>query len=206
MRRTENERLEHEAALNIRIAAVLALAGVTGLLLLAAGSNPVHSAVRSSVQPLRLLEVSPVLLSPPRPENEPRRIHSAVPIPDPQGGETDPGLTSYIPGLDTAVIRTEIEPPIAYFKVERPPVLLRMPQPDYPEVCRAAGIEGRVVLHIVVGVNGAVDSVAVYLSSGNRMLDESAVSAVRGAEFRAGVQRDRPVRVIMAVPVDFRLN
>lgn len=75
----------------------------------------------------------------------------------------------------------------------------------YPEMARKAGIEGRVIVQFVVDEKGNVIMLKVVRSVGGG-LDEAAVSAIQKLKFSPGMQRGRPVRVQMTLPVVFKLN
>ena len=55
--------------------------------------------------------------------------------------------------------------------------------PPYPEAARARGVEGVVVVDIVVGRRGRVEGVELVSSSGSEELDDGAVRAVRQWRF-----------------------
>jgi periplasmic protein TonB len=86
-----------------------------------------------------------------------------------------------------------------------PPSLLRELKPDYTEDARRRGIEGDVVLEIVVRSNGTVGDVRVLKGLGTG-LDQRAVDAVRQWRFSPAKRRGVPVDVIVEVAVEFRLR
>jgi periplasmic protein TonB len=75
----------------------------------------------------------------------------------------------------------------------------------YPELARQAGLEGLVVVQVVVEPDGRPSSPTVIRSAGE-ILDREAVAAVMQMQFKPGMQRGQPVRVSYAVPVRFRLR
>ncbi|HLA62817.1 MAG TPA: TonB family protein [Rhodothermales bacterium] len=78
-------------------------------------------------------------------------------------------------------------------------------RPVYPVSERRAGIEGRVFVQFVVGVDGSVSDITVTRGV-TPALDAAAVEAVSHARFTPGMQRERPVQVRFSLPVNFRLN
>ncbi|HLT48688.1 MAG TPA: energy transducer TonB [Rubricoccaceae bacterium] len=76
---------------------------------------------------------------------------------------------------------------------------------QYPEMARRAGIEGRVFVQFVVNEQGVPSDIRVVRGIGGGC-DEAAVEAVRQSRFTPGLQRGRPVKVRMSLPVTFRLN
>lgn len=75
----------------------------------------------------------------------------------------------------------------------------------YPEMARKAGLEGLVVVQVIVEVDGTPTDPQVVRSPGP-ILDEAALNAVMQLRFKPGMQRGKPVRVRYAMPVRFRLN
>ena len=86
-----------------------------------------------------------------------------------------------------------------------PPRLLREVKADYTEDARQRGIEGAVVLEIVVRRDGSVGDVKMLqgLASG---LNDRAVQAVRQWRFAPAQRQGTPVDVIVEVAVEFRLR
>ena len=76
----------------------------------------------------------------------------------------------------------------------------------YPEIARKAGVEGRVLVWAQVDVDGAVVRTKIVKSLGPNGCDEAAVNAIKSVDWKPAKQRDRPVKVWIAVPVDFRLR
>jgi len=86
-----------------------------------------------------------------------------------------------------------------------PPKLLREVKADYTDDARRAGIEGEVVLEIVVRRDGSVGDVRVRRGL-DRGLDQRAIAAVRQWRFSPATRRGAPVDVIVEVGVDFKLR
>jgi periplasmic protein TonB len=85
------------------------------------------------------------------------------------------------------------------------PELLREVKPDYTEDARRRGIEGDVVLEIVVRRDGSVGDVRIVKRLGAG-LDERAVAAVRQWRFAPARLRGAPVDVEVEVAVEFKLR
>ena len=75
----------------------------------------------------------------------------------------------------------------------------------YPEVARLAGIEGNVVVQLLINEEG-VPSNPVILRSAGQILDDAAMEALLEQRFKPGRQRGKAVRVQMAFPVFFKLG
>ncbi len=76
--------------------------------------------------------------------------------------------------------------------------------PVYPELARAAKIEGVVILEAVINPDGAVRDVRVLRSV--PLLDEAALAAVRQWRYTPTVLSGVPIAVVMTVTVTFRLQ
>lgn len=85
------------------------------------------------------------------------------------------------------------------------PRLLREVKADYTEDARRRGVEGEVVMEIVITRTGSVGDVKILrrLDSG---LDARAVQAVRQWQFAPATRQGAPVDVIVQVGVEFRLR
>jgi protein TonB len=78
------------------------------------------------------------------------------------------------------------------------------PEPPYPIAARRLGLEGTVVLRVVVGADGSPVSVAVLQSSGHAMLDASAADTVRAKwRFVPARRNGVPVEDTVQVPIRF---
>jgi len=75
----------------------------------------------------------------------------------------------------------------------------------YPELARKAGIEGKVYVQFVVNKHGNVENAKVVRGIGGGC-DKEALKVVRQAHFKPGMQRGRPVKVRMTIPIVFRLK
>lgn len=75
----------------------------------------------------------------------------------------------------------------------------------YPEIAQEAGIEGIVIIHAYIDINGRVTETIVIKGKPNTGLDEAAMDAIRRTRFKPAKQRDRPVGVWIAIPINFRL-
>jgi protein TonB len=99
--------------------------------------------------------------------------------------------------------RQEVEEFVAW---DRMPVLVKAFSPSYPSLARAAGIEGKVLLRVTIGADGRVEKASVIRSDVTPAMEKAAIAAVLQFEFEPAMQRNIPVRSLMAVPVWFRLR
>jgi protein TonB len=77
---------------------------------------------------------------------------------------------------------------------------------EYPEIARKAGVEGRVLIYAQVDEQGDVQKTRVIQSLGPNGCDEAAITAIKAVKWKPAKQRDRAVKVWIAVPVDFKLR
>ncbi|PYM90469.1 MAG: energy transducer TonB [Candidatus Rokuibacteriota bacterium] len=80
------------------------------------------------------------------------------------------------------------------------------PLPSYPTAAREQGLEGVVVLGVLVGVNGRAVEIAVRTSSGARTLDDAAVEAVTRWRFSPAREGRKAVESWVEVPLKFALR
>ena len=86
-----------------------------------------------------------------------------------------------------------------------PPRLLKEVKADYTDEARRRGLQGDVVLEIVVRRDGSVGEVTVLQGLGSG-LDQRAVAAVRQWRFAPARRRGTAVDVIVEVAVEFTLR
>ena len=190
---------------DIRIAGAVALVFVTAAFLFVPQPQVAPYRLRGPGEwNITVDDPMPVAYDPPKPvEPVPRGVPLA---------SDNPEAPTIGPNTDFNELKPDITVPtldanIPFWKVERKPKLVREARPDYPEMARSAGIEGKVVISMVVDTLGNVASADVYATSGNAMLDRAAVEAAYKCGFAPGYQRDRPVVVRNVIlPFNFRLQ
>lgn len=76
----------------------------------------------------------------------------------------------------------------------------------YPPKAREAGWEGRAVINVLVNNDGGVADTKVLRTSGHPSLDEAAIAAIKNTKWRPAMQRETPVAVWVAIPVNFQVR
>ena len=174
-----------------------------------------------------LIPIRLVNLIPPEREVEPIRID--VPLPPPQGPPVitgppeepaepvtrNPIDTIEIPEGPVVYVSPPIDfppPPvveektvvIAGFDIEEPQIISKV-EPRYTQPAIRAGIQGVVILELIIDTNGRVESVNALrgLPLG---LTKSAVDAVKQWQFEASTYKGSPVRVRYILTVNFNLR
>jgi periplasmic protein TonB len=85
-----------------------------------------------------------------------------------------------------------------------PPRPIYQPEPEFSEEARKAKYQGTCTLGLIVGTDGRPSNIRV-LSSLGMGLDEKAIEAVKNWKFEPAMKDGHPVRVEIAVEVDFHL-
>ena len=80
------------------------------------------------------------------------------------------------------------------------------PNPIYPARSRKAGEQGKAMVRVLVDVTGRPAQVSLQTSSAILTLDESALSAVRAAQFRPYAEGGLAQAVWVLVPINFVLR
>ena len=83
---------------------------------------------------------------------------------------------------------------------------LRNPPPVYPAEAKRNRQQGVALFRVVVSAGGHAESVKLIKSSGHRLLDSSALDAVRKWKFHPATIGGVKVSSTVNVPVRFRLN
>ncbi len=76
----------------------------------------------------------------------------------------------------------------------------------YPDIAREAGLEGKVTIEVHIDRKGRVIEMEVLEGFPNTGLNEAAMDAIRKTRFKPAKQRDIPVEVWIAIPINFRLR
>lgn len=92
-----------------------------------------------------------------------------------------------------------------YKSLDKVPAPVTVIKPHYPEIAKRAGIEGKVMVRILVDEKGSVAEAEVVKEVGSG-LDESAVTAVKAARFNPGILNGKPVKVRIVIPVEYHLS
>jgi len=143
----------------------------------------------------------------------------AVPVPDEQAPpdatiptQRDLGAPGPVeqPGEGKIIVPPSQEEPLpergTWTYREQEPVAIRTVSPEYPEMARTIGIEGKVMVLALVGKDGRVKDAYVDPKQSVPGLDESAVEAVKRWVFTPALVNNHPVAVWIAVPMRFKLH
>lgn len=76
----------------------------------------------------------------------------------------------------------------------------------YPEAARNAGVQGQVVINVLVNEEGDPIEFKVLRSLAGYGLEEAAIAAISQTKFTSALQNSVPVKFWVSIPVKFRLN
>jgi protein TonB len=145
----------------------------------------------------------------PKPVQPQARMQPEIVVPPIDPVIVDEGTIAADPPVDNSTVvataTPTIEPsgPVAGVRLEYGDA----PAPTYPRKQLLAGIEGTVLLQVLVDVDGRPLEVSIHRSSGNRDLDAAARRQVLHKwTFRPAMKNGRAVQAIGIVPIDFNLD
>jgi protein TonB len=169
-------------------------------------------------------EAKPVEPPPPKRVPPPKAVEPPKSVPPPpaalrtQAAEAPQANTMTVaenlsaPITSGPVAAIPTPPPAPPARVEEPVTeptgyagYLNNPAPVYPKAAQRLGMQGRVLLRVRVLASGQVGAVEVKQSSGKAMLDEAALTAVKGWTFAPAKRGNTAIDAWAQVPIDFKL-
>src|SRR3990172_11259635 len=97
-------------------------------------------------------------------------------------------------GIGLGIVDDPEPSPTEFVLREQDPELLDDGAPEYPELARMSGIEGMVVVRVLVGKDGRVKRARVVRAV-HPVLDAAALAAAERYVYRPALQQRRPVAV-----------
>lgn len=91
-------------------------------------------------------------------------------------------------------------------QMDTPPQPTAKFPPQYPSSLLQKKITGKVLIACVIDISGKISSSNVRQSSGNRELDQAALSAVTRWKFKPAQKGGRPVKGSIVVPFNFEIK
>ncbi|WP_309678745.1 energy transducer TonB [Polaromonas sp.] len=83
---------------------------------------------------------------------------------------------------------------------------LQNPRPPYPAISKRLGEQGKVVVRVLIGIDGTAQKVEIRQSSGFERLDQAALSTVQRWRYVPGKRGGVPEAMWFNVPVNFVLD
>ena len=139
----------------------------------------------------------------------PRPAIPSVPVPEEDMDLVEDVTLSYN-NIDFKKLTESTPPPseeieeVPFIKVAVKPKIIKEVAPIYPPLARKAGVEGLVVVKVLIDTKGNAEKVEILKSI--PMLDNAAIAAAKQFKFSPGRQRDRYVKVWMSIPFKFKLK
>jgi TonB family protein len=125
---------------------------------------------------------------------------------DYSGTGVEGGIATGIAG-GTGPVPTDLQQVFVEAMVDEPPILLSRPPLQYPPLLKDAGIEGHVIVEVIIGVDGHPERESLrIIESTQRGFDKFARDMVLAALYRPGRMRGQAVRVLVRQPVNFALR
>lgn len=112
----------------------------------------------------------------------------------PSGPSSGPGTMEPDPARGVWIYTDVLPEPVIQFK------------PEYPELAREAGVEGLVIVHALIGVEGRVIRVELDEKRSVPLLDRTALEAAMKWRFTPALANGHPVKVWYAIPFKFVLH
>jgi len=114
--------------------------------------------------------------------------------------------TAALTQITDNAVPTEIKSKPAYIAPSFGADYLHNPAPQYPNMARRNGDQGRVLLKVLVTLNGDAGNVTLEKSSGSVYLDEAAIKAVKNWKFVPARSNNEAVSGYVTVPISFSLE
>jgi protein TonB len=104
------------------------------------------------------------------------------------------------------VTATQIDDPPGACSADKPAGISRALAPRYPEIALMENQEGFSTVTFTMALDGSVSNVKLAGTSGNRLLDQAAVDAVKSSRFNPAIQKCSTIAGTYGVPVVFSLS
>jgi periplasmic protein TonB len=174
------------------------------------------------VPPAPKVEPPPPAPKPPEPKPVPRKVEPRLPPPPKPVAIPDPTPS---PAAPVGVIEPQPAPPpinepvatapapaapaAAPARIELPSSdadYLQNPKPAYPPISKRLGEQGKVVVRVLIGTDGAAQRTELRQSSGYARLDQAALDTVQKWRYVPGKRNGVPEAMWFNVPINFVLE
>ena len=139
-------------------------------------------------QPLVTPQVNPapVVAADPTPAPAPVMAAAALPTPAPAGPVVAQAPRIELPTTDAAYLHN--------------------PKPAYPSLSKRLGEQGKVVVRVLIGIDGTAQQAEIRTGSGFDRLDQAALAAARSWRYVPGKRNGVPEAMWTNVPINFVLD
>jgi protein TonB len=117
------------------------------------------------------------------------------------------GIEKGISALSVADVK--VDPGKAFIEaaVDEKPERISNPPLEYPDLLRQAGIEGTVIVEVIIDTTGNAEAGSLrIIQSTNKAFELNAREAVLKSRYRPGRVRGQAVRVLVQVPITFNIR
>jgi protein TonB len=153
-----------------------------------------------------VVEVPPALDIPPPPkEIERPEIPQELVVSEEASEEEFIPSTNFNP-LEPPSLPSGGEQAETFYAFDTPPVPIHRVAPVYPDLARQAGVEGVVLIRVLIDETGRVLDAQHAGGEANPLLVQAAIDAAKKWLFTPAKQRDMPVRVWYAIPIAFSIR
>jgi len=118
--------------------------------------------------------------------------------------KAEPRFTEPSPPMLIEPAEDALPKPVPIFRLTQAPRFLHRADPVYPEAMRTQGISGMVKLEALIDKEGRVRKVSILKSAG-KAFDEAARRAILASSFYPAEVENKPVAVLLRLPVRFEL-
>jgi protein TonB len=187
--------------------------------------------VRQALEAVVPVEILSEFIEPPKPKSEPPppppkpvvqavqrqtappppmplAIADPTPAPDAPTGVVAPPVPVPLPPITAPVTATPTPAPVAP-QIELPSSdadYLHNPRPNYPAQSRRMGEQGKVVVRVLIGVDGLAQKAEIRQSSGFERLDDAALATVKSWHYVPGKRAGVVEAMWFSVPINYVLE
>ena len=160
------------------------------------------------------VEPPPPAPRPPEPVKQPvvKKVERAVPaltaVPD-QRQEAMAPVGATTPQAPAPPVAAAEPPAPAPAKVELPSTdadYLQNPKPPYPPLSKRLGEQGKVIVRVLIGIDGTAQKAEIRQSSGFERLDQAALATAQKWRYVPGKRGGVPEAMWFNVPINFVLE
>jgi protein TonB len=139
-------------------------------------------------------------------EEKPQWREPTLPAAEPKIAEVDEIAIPAKVALSETALKPEPKPEPVYIAPSVGANYLHNPAPEYPQMARRRGEQGRVLIKVLVTSQGDASNVTLEKSSGSNHLDEAAIKAVKNWKFVPARSNNEAVSGYVTVPINFSLE
>lgn len=158
--------------------------------------------VRAKTFEARLEHAAPMPATPPPAETTlPEDAPPAPPGDTAKPPSSTPEHMEELPSVELPLLEDPVYYPAA--EVDVHPAALHFIQPPFPDAASAAGVNGSVILLLLLDESGVVREISVEEASPPGYFEQSALDAFRNARFSPAQRQGRPVKSRMRIKVAY---